>query len=1126
MGPSVSRREGEWTAANAQPPFVGRRPERDALLNALEAAGEGRGALYLISGEQGIGKTRLAATLAEDAARRGDTILWGSAWEAGGAPAYWPWTQVVRGLLQERPVAEVREDLGSAAPYLAHIAPEVAERVGVVEPVTALDTPAALFSAFDAIASFRGAAARRNPLLVVIDDLHAADVATLRLLEFLAGSLRGTRILAIGTYRVGAGRAHADVAAALADLRKAGERMRLIGLAPDEVAEIAAARAPSSPPEGLVKRLHALTEGNPLFVDEVMRLLISEGALAAGAGAFPSRLPLPEGVRETIRRRLDPLSADTAWLLATAAVIGPEFRMETLALTAGVDRASLIEQLDLATEAGLVEQVPGALGRYRFTQGIVRETLYEGLSARERLTLHAAVGEALLELHGDGPDAPFSELAHHFLEAAPAGEPERAADFAARAGERALQTLAYEQAIEFFGDALRALELQPLDPERRGAILLAMGSAQMRAGRLAAGRDTLGQAAELARRAGSSDRLARVALASAPWGLATGLNDEEGLVPLLDEALAQLPEADGALRAQLLARLAAATYWSASLETRLALVSEAIAMARRVGEPETLAIVLSDAHRATWDPDSPERALPWASEIYALAERVGNVELALTAHSWRISLLLELGQLAVVEHEIQIFASSAGQLHQPRAQVSAHVHACARALIDGRYDDAERLLGSAADHAGLLQQDQFLVMRLSALAFVMRYAQGRLGELEPAVRQFADAQPAMPVWRCGLVCVYLQTGREDELRREYESLAEGDFGTLPRDNLWLPSLAFLSEACAHLRDEHGARALGALLAPYAGRNVVTPDVAYVGPVDRYLALVAATAGDHAQAAARFAAARALAREMGARPMCAQLALDEAQVLGDSDPARRAALAAQAAEEAQALGLERVAAQARELAGDAPAVETPAVPAAPRAGRVRRRGDVWEVTWRGAPFHVKDAKGLHYLVRLLARPGQELHALDLAGGVAASAPEAAAVGPELSVRGRGQDDAGPMLDARAKAEYGRRIADLREEIDEAEAFNVIARATRAREELEFIGHELSAAVGLGGRDRRAAAASERARVNVTRALRATVDRIAGHDRALGHHLRTCVRTGTFCVYEPGPDATAWEIDDAR
>ncbi len=404
--------------------------------------------------------------------------------------------------------------------------------------------------------------------------------------------------------------------------------------------------------------------------------------------------------------------------------------------------------------------------------------------------------------------------------------------------------------------------MQPGEAERRAAILLSMGQAEMRAGRLDAGRATLRAAADLARGIGDSELLARAALASAPWGFATALSAEKGLIPLLDEALEQLPEADGALRARLLSRLASALYWSAPAERREQLVGEAIAMARRVGEPATLAFVLSDAHLATWDPDSPERSLPWAAELYALAERLGNMELAMTAHSWRVSLLLELGELATVDQEIETVAQAANYLHQQRAQAQSLLLRCARELIVGRFDEAEALLTEATEYAALLQQDDILAMNLAAHAFVMREVQGRLGEIEAAVQQFADDQPAMPVWRCGLLSVYLQSGRSTELRREYERFAADGFASLPRDNLWLTALALLAEVCSHLGDEKGARELRALLEPYSGRNVVTPGVAYLGPVDRYLGLLATVAGDHDQAAAWFASARDSGRRDG------------------------------------------------------------------------------------------------------------------------------------------------------------------------------------------------------------------------------------------------------------------------
>jgi hypothetical protein len=1097
------------------------------LVAALAAARAGHGALFLLAGDAGIGKTRLAEAVAEDAAENGDTVLWGSAWDAGGAPAYWPWTQLIRELLDARPVEELTDDLGSGAPYVAQIAPEIGQRLPAkVEPAPALDTEATRFTAFDATVSFLRRAAARRPLVIVLDDLHAADVATLRLLDFLARSLHRARILAVVTHRTGETRGDAEVAAALVDLGKAGRNIVLRGLSRDEVRQLATPQAPEAPPPRLVDRVHALTEGNPLFVDEVMRLLAAEGALSAPDALASGRLPVPDGVRKTIRRRLDPLQPEVARALTAAAVIGPQFRLETLERVVNEDRTVLLGYLDEAADARLVEQLPPAPGRYRFTHALIRETLYDELTGRERVTLHGAVGEAIVDLQGDRPDAPLSELAHHFLEAAAAGDPVRAADYAAQAGERALESTAYEQAVDLFGDALRALELQPGEAARSGSILLSMGQAEMRAGRLDAGRATLRRAAAVARRLGDTELLARAALASAPWGLATALSAEKGLIPLLEEALDRLPEADGALRARLLARLAAALYWSALAERRESLAQEAIAMARRVGEPATLAFVLSDAHLATWDPDSPERSLPWASEIYDLAERLGNVELAMTAHSWRVSLLLELGELATVDQEIETVAEAATHLHQQRAQAQALMLRCARELIAGRFDRAERLLTEAAEFAALLQEDNIFTMNVAALAFVMREAQGRLGELEAAVQQFADAQPAMPVWRCALLCVHLQTGRTTELRREYERFASDAFASLPRDNLWLPALALLAEVCSHLGDEKGARELRALLEPYSGRNVVTPGVAYIGPVDRYLALVAAAAGDHDQAAGFFASARKLAGAMGARPTCARLAIDEAEALRDRDPARSAALAAEAAAEADELGLERLAERARSLAThpDAASANSPkAAGPEPVSRGLHRRGDAWEVTGGGAPFHLRDAKGLHHLARLLAHPGHEFHALELVGAAANTGPAPATADPELAVRRGGQEEAGPRLDARAKAEYRERIADLQAEIDEAEAFNDPERATRARAELDFLSRELAAAVGLGGRDRRTGADAERARVNVTRALRTVVERIAEHDPSLGHHLRTCVRTGTFCAYDPGPLATTWELD---
>jgi non-specific serine/threonine protein kinase len=293
-------------------------------------------------------------------------------------------------------------------------------------------------------------------------------------------------------------------------------------------------------------------------------------------------------------------------------------------------------------------------------------------------------------------------------------------------------------------------------------------------------------------------------------------------------------------------------------------------------------------------------------------------------------------------------------------------------------------------------------------------------------------------------------------------------------------------------------------------------------------------------------AREAAERLSLGPTLALLDLDEARILarrnapGDADAACR--LLADARRRSDALGvpvigdqLERVEQQVGAGAGPAPAADAPAgagatpIPAAAPGASLRREGDVWRIGYEGRTLYVKDAKGLRHLALLLGHPGVELHAVDIVGASeggpdAASRGGPAAAGEDLQARPAGDGDAGALLDPQAKREYRTRLEDLRADIEEAEAFNDPERAARAREEMEFIARELSSAVGLGGRDRRAASNAERARVNVTRAVRGAIRRIAAEDASLGRELETTVHTGYFCRYEPDPrHPVTWHVD---
>jgi tetratricopeptide (TPR) repeat protein len=1119
VGDAVSQRS-DAVGATGELPLLGRTRELADLDATLEETATGHGGLVLLTGEPGIGKTRLATALGERAAADGHRIAWARGWDGGGAPAFWPWVQVVRALAADRDDEALRAELGAGARWVAQLAPELRERLDLPEAGD-LESEQARFALFDAVTVFLRNTAAREPLVVLLDDLHTADLPSLLLLAFLARALSETRVLVITTHHEAGPRRGPEVEAVFGELTRFGARFDLGGLEDDDLRALVIHRSGADPSEELVRTLHELTEGNPFYSDEVVRLLVTQGRIDHPLG---ERVPLPDGVRDAIRRRLLPLRAEVREALEVAAVEGRDFHITTVERAAGLDRADLLERLDEALAVQLLAEAPGPAGSFRFAHGLIRETLYGDLTATRRARLHAAVGEAL-----ERTAATEAELAHHFVEAAPVGDPTKALDHAHRAGHEALAALAYERAADLFDAALSALDLLPEpDEPRRGELLLLRGQAQMQSGGDAA-RSTLLAAIELARRVGDADLLGRAALSLGGFGLSPGMVDDD-LVAVLEEALHGLPPDGSALRARLLVRLAVALYYSDQAQRREDLVQEALSIARGLDDPPTLAYVLDQGHIATNGPDTTERGLAWAQELFALADAAGDPELSVRARSWQIDLLLELDDLSGADMAIEALDRIATDSRDPRARAYIPLHRARRAMIAGQLDDTEVLIHEGIQ-LGWSLQDSTVPILAGAQLFWLRMGQGRLREIEDAVRQFADQLPAMPAWRVALATLYMHTGRPAEARREYDRLAQSDFATIPRDNVWSISIAMLAELSETFRDAERSILLEELLAPLDGRNVVTPTGIFAGPVRRYLALTAAARGDQDAALARLVEARVACERMGYKPMLAVLDVDEARMLarrnqpGDVDQARE--LLQRGLLRAEEVGVPRLDERLARAAAMLP--EPDGAPAAaeraqgPASAVLAREGDVWRLDYEGRVLRVRDAKGMRHLALLLANPGIEFHAVDVATAAEGGAAPGAQSAEGLAVRA-GTGDAGPALDAQAKAEYRSRLEDLRAEIEEAESFNDPERAAHAREEMEFIAHELSAAVGLGGRDRRAASAAERARVNVTRALRREIRRIADEDAGLGRELETTVRTGTFCAYEPDPRRpVAWEVD---
>ena len=489
------------TAPRVEPPpedmlatyeFIGMQREMRDLRAALEDSLAGRGRLIMLMGDAGIGKTRVAQELATYASLRGAQVLWGRCYREQGTPPYWPWIQAIRSYVQGKDEELLRSELGAGAVDIAQIVTEVRERLPELkappEPASADQTR---FRLFDSIANFLKAASRQQPLVVILDDLHWAAQPTLSLLQFVARELRGTRLLLLATYQDVQVSLRHPLSQALGELTRERlfQRVPLRGLSQEEVAYFIQIVAGNVPAPGLVEAVFRQTEGNPLFVTEVARLLAQEGALA---GEAPSdgrgwSVRIPQGVREVIGQRLDPLSEGCRQALTVAAVIGREFALELLGrLVEDMPANRLLEVMEEGLSSRVIDEMPMAVGNYRFAHALIQETLLEEMSNTRKVRLHAVIAEVLEQLYGRDSEDHAAEIVQHLAEAVTVTGAERLVRYSLMAGERALESHAPDQALDYFQRALQAKQGpsgfgnagQGMDDEM-AALMFGIGRAQL-----------------------------------------------------------------------------------------------------------------------------------------------------------------------------------------------------------------------------------------------------------------------------------------------------------------------------------------------------------------------------------------------------------------------------------------------------------------------------------------------------------------------------------------------------------------------------------------------------------------------------------------------------------------------
>ena len=765
----------------------------------------------------------------------------------------------------------------------------------------------------------------------MLDDLHWADAPSLRLLEFLAPELAAARLLLVGTYRANELSRQHPLSNALGGLQRVRHfaRINLAGLSAEEVQAFVAS-AGSTAPSGLAQALRGQTEGNPLFLREIVRFLEQRGVLRAGLEAADDALPptirLPEGVTEVIGRRLNFLSAGCNEVLTLASVIGRDFAWEVLARAAApLGEDMLLEALDEAMAAHIVEETAG--GRYQFTHNLIRMTLYDELRIARRRQFHRAVGNAIEAVHRADLDPHLPELARHFQASGNDADSERAIDYAVRAGRRADALLAFEDAARFFEAALDAHERRSGgDQARRCRLLLELGETQRKSGDFPRAKAALLEAADAAEVLGLAEILARAALAFelVMWR-SSSFVDVQLSKDLLERALRALPANGTATRVQVEGALTRALLYSEGEQKAKVQGARAVALARELGDPAVLASNLFYLSDFIWGPDQSKEGLDYAGELLAAANASGNLEAASIAHTLQLAFYVALGDIDAADAEIEALKRIDQRIRQPTYSNAVLSYEAMLAMLRGRLDHAER--NYLQIMAQLRRSPTGQREQLGVQIFALRHAQGRLAELAPVVATFLREQAASAVWRPGLAVLYLEMGQTEDARREFEALAARDFKDLPQDGRWLFCMVYLSEVCGALGDAARAAILYPLLAPYAGRNIVLGGaIVSCGSADRYLGLLCAAMGRWSDAERHFEEALAMNGRIGARLPTTHTQYDYAAMLlaraepGDRD--RAVALLRSCLESAREIGMRAIEERARRRLDKLSAVAAP------------------------------------------------------------------------------------------------------------------------------------------------------------------------------------------------------------
>jgi eukaryotic-like serine/threonine-protein kinase len=887
-------------------PFVGRADAMERLTAALNSAGTGRGRLCLLTGDAGIGKTRCVNELSAIAKSKHLSVWTGRCLEGGRTAAFWPWVQVLRDALGEGALGpgleiELRALLDDLIPRPEASEPSLLHgRVGG-DVGGASTGPAARFWVLEKLSRLLLHVADDAPRLLILEDVHWADEASIDLLVFLAAELAHVPVVVVATARSAAAPAEAW-AKASARLGPC-DRIQLSGLKESEVEDYVAEVTGLELTPEIHRSVYAKCGGNPLFLQETARLiraLADRGGGVEGLSADDIRVP---GVaKDVLRARLGGLTWATCEVLEVACVIGQEFELPLLQTALGVAAEAVLAQLDEAIAARLIAPRSRA-GTYVFSHDTIREALYEELSTIRRVDLHYRVGEAL-EGRSAG-DFGIKDLAYHYYRALPRVEPGRVVHYARASGKAAMRGFAYEEAAQFFGWAIEAQRFEgDADPQARCEMLLAFGTAVRMTGHVGESRKAIAEAIAIARQHGLAEMLLEAANRLRATVQVALVPDRLALEALEDAAKLATTE-QRSLRIRVLGKLACIPPYSLSTAQSQELSARAVELARASGDADDLALALTSRLHVLSGPDHIDELLDVADEIVRLNPRLqGDIQVT------RYHALVHKGDLPGAEDALETFSAITRAMKRPEGLWHVQRLRGVHALIRGEYDRSEAIVHELLAQGRRLRLTYVEMHHITHVIATVYDRSGLAQAPAAAWRTQLDWASEIPSFQAHWVRFLAETGRHDEARKALGELAEGGFTKITRDLGYLNALAHLSVTAIVLHELDHVERLYGLMKAYPHHNTPNGLGHFLGSASYFLGILARSLGSLGAAVRHLEDAVAMNERLGCAPQLARTQLALAETLaatGDATGRARTLLSA-AGDAARRLQMEPLTAQ--------------------------------------------------------------------------------------------------------------------------------------------------------------------------------------------------------------------------